>query len=205
MSLLALLCIQSAALLAEPRLPTSLQSGDLIFRDGDEAISNVVRTFDDSGFSHVGMLDIDEGGVYVIHATPQEHSEGIAGVNRDSLSFFASRARNQRLAYFRVTADSTARSSAVEHARSRLGDSFSVLSEEGAYCTELVVEAWRHAGVRILNSSALLSLPLIDRKLITPRNIIGAEAVVPVPVEHSATDSRMPTDHIAGYNHLCPS
>lgn len=49
--------------------PPGIQSGDLVFRDGGEAISDIVRSIDNSGFSHVGIVDITpEGQIYVIQA-----------------------------------------------------------------------------------------------------------------------------------------
>ncbi|WP_337225081.1 hypothetical protein [Proteus terrae] len=37
-------------------LPHDLKNGDLVFRDGDEVISEIIKQVDKSGFSHVGML-----------------------------------------------------------------------------------------------------------------------------------------------------
>ena len=76
--------------------PPGIQSGDLIFRDGGEAISDIVRSIDNSGFSHVGIVDITPEGTYVIHATPQEHAGGISGVNRDPLDFFMNTPKTDR-------------------------------------------------------------------------------------------------------------
>ena len=76
--------------------PPGIQSGDLVFRDGGEAISDIVRSIDNSGFSHVGIVDITPEGTYVIHATPQEHPDGISGVNRDPLDFFIEHAKDGR-------------------------------------------------------------------------------------------------------------
>lgn len=47
----------------------TLQSGDLIFRDGKNFISKSLRQFNrkDSRFSHAGIIHIQEGNAYVFH------------------------------------------------------------------------------------------------------------------------------------------
>ena len=45
-----------AQALAWAQLPPQAQAGDLIFRQGTEAVSHMVRTVDQGLYSHVGLL-----------------------------------------------------------------------------------------------------------------------------------------------------
>ncbi|OBU06335.1 YiiX/YebB-like N1pC/P60 family cysteine hydrolase [Morganella psychrotolerans] len=179
-SLLPVLFFISLSLSASP-LPPGIQSGDLIFRDGGEAISDIVRTVDNSGFSHVGMLDITPDGVYVIHATPQEHPGGISGVNRDTLDFFILHAKNGQVSYYAVQADDTHHRLARDNALSQTGIPFSINPQEGLYCTQLVAQAWQSAGLTIINGKTRLSLPMVEEPLILPENLTRSPLLRHIP------------------------
>ncbi len=179
-SLLPVLFFISLSLSASP-LPPGIQSGDLIFRDGGEAISDIVRTVDNSGFSHVGMLDITPDGVYVIHATPQEHPGGIAGVNRDTLDFFILHAKNGQVSYYAVLADDAHHRLARDNALSQTGIPFSINPQEGLYCTQLVAQAWQFAGLTIINGKTRLSLPMVEEPLILPENLTRSPLLRHIP------------------------
>lgn len=161
--------------------PPGIQSGDLIFRDGGEAISEVVRSIDNSGFSHVGVVDITPEGTYVIHATPQEHPGGISGVNRDRLDFFIQHARDGQVAWYAVQADSETHRHARDNALARLGTPFSINPQDGLYCTQLAAEAWQATGITIINGKTRLSLPLAEEPLILPENITRSPLLHRIP------------------------
>ncbi|OAT46363.1 hypothetical protein M997_2240 [Proteus hauseri ATCC 700826] len=160
-------------------LPYELKSGDLVFRDGDEVISDIIKQVDNSGFSHVGMLWITEEGIQVIHSTPSEHPNIKDGVTIDSLEFFTSRAKPNSVRFYQVKGDDVARDKALHIALNRVGENFSIYPEQGVYCTELVADAWLKAGISISTGTKILNIPFIsDRPLIFPDNLINAENVV---------------------------
>lgn len=161
--------------------PPGIQSGDLIFRDGGEAISEIVRSIDNSGFSHVGVVDVTPEGTYVIHATPQEHPGGISGVNRDPLDFFIQHAKDGQVAWYAVQADSEHHRRARDNALARLGTPFSINPQDGLYCTQLAAEAWQSAGVTIINGKTRLSLPLAEEPLILPENMTRSPQLRRIP------------------------
>lgn len=124
------------------------QAGDLIFRRGTEAISNVVLQVDRSGFSHVGMLFYDEqAGWQVVHATPEEVEGRGDAVTTDPIDFFLSPDLATQYQVYQVNATPVQRERAVKQALSKLGHPFSILSSDGVYCTTLVWNAWLQAGV----------------------------------------------------------
>ncbi|CAI2794098.1 Uncharacterized distant relative of cell wall-associated hydrolases [Serratia ficaria] len=159
-------------------IPPGVTSGDLVFRTGDEAISAVVRTVDSSGFSHVGMLYLRNGEPFVIHSTPAEHEGTKDGVVMDSLDFYISRAINRTVSYYHVKSDKENRKQAVERALTYVGTPFSVVGGEGVYCTELVAQAWKEAGVKIISGTTEINLPGLREKIIFPENLIQSDNVV---------------------------
>ncbi|MGM7483244.1 YiiX/YebB-like N1pC/P60 family cysteine hydrolase [Proteus mirabilis] len=126
-------------------LPYQLKSGDLVFRDGDEVISDIIKQVDNSGFSHVGMLWITEQGIQVVHSTPSEHADSKDGVTIDSLDFFISRAKPNSVRFYQVRGSEQARQQALEAVLNRVGENFSIQQDKGVYCTELVADAWLKA------------------------------------------------------------
>lgn len=161
--------------------PPGIQSGDLVFRDGGEAISDIVRSIDNSGFSHVGIVDITPEGTYVIHATPQEHPDGISGVNRDPLDFFIEHAKDGQVAWYAVQADSENHRRARDNALAQLGTPFSINPQDGLYCTQLAADTWQSAGVTIITGKTRLSLPLAEEPLILPENITHSPQLRRIP------------------------
>lgn len=163
-------------------LPHDLKNGDLVFRDGDEVISEIIKQVDKSGFSHVGMLWISDNGIQVIHSTPSEHSNIKGGVTVDSLEFFISRAKPNSVRFYQVKGSEEAREIAVQTALEREGENFSIHSGQGVYCTELVATAWLKAGVSISTGTRKLDMPFIsDNPLILPENLINSKNIIQYP------------------------
>lgn len=178
-NILALFLVGACYALA---LPHDLKNGDLVFRDGDEVISEIIKQVDKSGFSHVGMLWISDKGIQVIHSTPSEHSNIKDGVTVDSLDFFISRAKPNSVRFYQVKGDDETRNKAVQIALKRVGENFSIYPQQGVYCTELVADAWLKAGVSISTGTQKLDMPFIsDSPLIFPENLINSENIFPYP------------------------
>jgi len=153
-------------------VPHGAQSGDLIFRKGTEAVSDLVRSLDqcaslggDGEFSHVGLLiaasDLSvefighahelapcESAWFVLHATPSEVAGRTDSVVLDSFSFFISPKLSKGHAIYRITDTETGqRRAAMNAALAQLGQPFSLTDENGTYCTELPYAAWLSAEV----------------------------------------------------------
>ena len=173
------LTLYLASTLTVLALPHQLKSGDLVFRDGDEVISDIIKQVDNSGFSHVGMLWITEQGIQVVHSTASEHADSKDGVTIDSLDFFISRAKPNSVRFYQVRGSEQARQQALEAVLNRVGENFSIQQDKGVYCTELVADAWLKAGVSISTGTRTLHMPFIsERALIFPDNIIHSENVI---------------------------
>jgi cell wall-associated NlpC family hydrolase len=165
----ALICLLAISVRANAGgFPLDAREGDLIFREGTEAISIAVMTLDQSGFSHVGMLTRQRDAWMVVHATPSEHPGQPDGVVVDSLAFFIHPERAKRYAVYHVDAPDSARIRAVESALLRLGTPFRVADPAGTYCTLLMWDAWRDAGVDLKVDFQALSVPLLAGSYLLP-------------------------------------
>lgn len=169
--LLALVCL---TLQAKAGNLSGASPGDLIFREGNEAISDMVLTMDDGHFSHVGLLAKQAGEWVVIHSTPAEIEGRIDGVVIDPIEFFISPQRSRHHAIYRVEATVDQREHAVRWARSQEGTPFSVLSPEGIYCTTLVWKAWQSAGLDLEAQFTHMAIPLAEGDFLLPSGLLSS-------------------------------
>ena len=119
-----------------------LRSGDLLFQEAttghlSEAIDKVTQTSDETHFSHVGLVEVTDSGIYVLHASPVGgaceipiakflHPEG------DSVLTVAYRLKDQWQKSIPV---------ALQSAKQMLGKPYNfsyILSDTAYYCSEFV-------------------------------------------------------------------
>ena len=132
-------CIQP-----EPRI--KLQTGDLLFREKSsenisEAIGKVTQTSGATHFSHVGLVEVTDTGVVVLHAYP-EGGTCIVSLNEflhpkgDSVRVIAYRLKNE---------GQKAIPAAIQKAHSMLGKPYNfsyVMSDTSHYCSEFIYLAF---------------------------------------------------------------
>ncbi|WP_024890357.1 YiiX/YebB-like N1pC/P60 family cysteine hydrolase [Luteimonas huabeiensis] len=180
--LAALLLAPLAALAAADPLPPGARAGDLIFREGTEAVSAAVIAVDRSGYSHVGMLLGGPGRWQVLHATPSEVPGRPDGVVIDPLAFFLDPQRARRHVVYAVRADEEQRARALAHARERVGRRFRLADPSGTYCTALVWDAWRAAGVDLDVRFVRLALPLMQGDYLLPGELMASPRLRRLPL-----------------------
>lgn len=173
MSFASGLAMLSCAALAQA-LPPGARHGDLIFREGTEAISEAVMAMDRGAFSHVGMLIGEPGDWSVLHATPSEVPGRQDGVVLDTLAFFIDAKRSRHFAVYHVEADENARFEAVQAARAWLGRPFRIADPQGTYCTVLIWQSWQQAGVDLDVTFTPLSLPMMPGKYLLPSGLAAS-------------------------------
>lgn len=168
---------------AEPgySLPAGAQAGDLIFRQGTELVSDVVRAVDRGEFSHVGMLIGTPGNWQVLHATPSERAERGDMVVVDTLAFYLDPSRTRSHAVYHVQATPSQHTLAVTRARTMLGKPFRIADANGTYCTALVWRAWQQAGVDLEVEFTALAIPLLHGNYLLPSILQGSPRLSRLP------------------------
>lgn len=131
---------------AQPVSKIKLQSGDLLFREKSsenisEAIDQVTQTSGATHFSHVGLVEVTDNGIVVLHAYP-EGGTCIVSLNEflhpkgDSVRVIAYRLKNE---------GQKAIPAAIRKAHSMLGKPYNfsyILSDTAHYCSEFVYLAF---------------------------------------------------------------
>jgi hypothetical protein len=126
-----------------------LHTGDLIFvssksSDFEKSIAEVTKTDEDTlNFTHTGMINVTDSGVFVIEAVPEK------GVIYSSFQEFKTENKNSILyvgalpsEYKKYTA------AAIDRACSHIGKGYDYafdLENDLYYCSELVYDAYAHA------------------------------------------------------------
>ncbi|MDR0480627.1 MAG: hypothetical protein LBG66_01930 [Gallionellaceae bacterium] len=151
--------------------PAEAQAGDLIFRQGTEAVSGAVMLADGGGYSHVGMLAGEPGHWLVVHATPSEVPGRPDAVVVDTLEFFTAPERSNLQTVYHVQADDKLHQQAVINAQAQIGRPFRMADPQGIYCTQLVSQAWRDAGLDLQVKPTHLHLPLIEGDYLLPGDL----------------------------------
>ena len=131
---------------AQPALQIKLQTGDLLFREKSsenisEAIDKVTQTSGETHFSHVGLVEVTDTGIVVLHAYPE------GGTCIVSLSeFLHPKGDSVRVIAYRLKEDwQKATPAAIQKAHSMLGKPYNfsyVLSDTAHYCSEFVYLAF---------------------------------------------------------------
>jgi len=129
-----------------------LQSGDLLFvgsvdSDLSEAIDQVTKTDANTSFSHMGIVQINNNEIWVLHASPEQ------GVVKESLANF--RTNNApdgaELIGYRINGLTTEeRTVLLQQAEPLLGQPYNwtyVLEDEGYYCSEFVYTVFESAAI----------------------------------------------------------
>jgi len=158
---------------------------------GKSLRSIVVRLLEgtDSDYSHVGIVVIESGRAFVIHASPG-HDPRTDRVVKEPWSVMVSPARITSARIFRSADDSTAQrvgfvaaAAAQQFERDALpfDHEFSLATPQTLYCTELVWRAYRAAGIDLRGRSFGS-----DRRYLLPSDLIKSgllrEVALPPPV-----------------------
>ncbi|MCZ2106140.1 MAG: hypothetical protein LC106_01965 [Burkholderiales bacterium] len=161
---------------AQVQLPAQAQAGDIIFRQGTEAVSHLVRAIDQGTYSHVGLLVGQPGAWQVIHATPAERPGQRDAVVLDSLEFFLSPERARAFAVYRVTAgQAIQRQQAVTWAVAQQGRPFAVQEQGNSiYCTTLVWQAWQRTGLDWQAPFTAVDVPLFRGRYLLPSSLAAS-------------------------------
>jgi hypothetical protein len=154
-----------------------LRTGDLIFRAGLSDESQIVLHADStSAYSHVGLVDVSDGGAAVIHIEPDD-TERDSRIRREPLSVYLGPGRADAYALFHVEPADRGRGEAAVAAALRyrargvsFDHAFDVESIDKMYCTELVWRAYADAGLDLLDGA-------LDRRSLFRRRLVWLSAL----------------------------
>jgi hypothetical protein len=143
--------------LQRPPDSSILSNGDLIFRRGRSAISDlVVQTDPDAAFSHVGLVWRQDSHVRVIHVSVGEENGAPDVVRVDPIDRFLSSDRAAVYAIYRLRSDpqrhgEIAVRAALHFLAERVPFDFDLNLNDPSrlYCTELVWRAYLESGIEI--------------------------------------------------------
>ncbi len=145
---LILLCLTFSGLFAsaQPASKIKLKSGDILFREKSsenisEAIDKVTQTSGATHFSHVGLVEVTDTGIVVLHAYPE------GGTCIVSLKeFLHPKGDSVRVIAYRLKEEGQkAIPAAIQKAHSMLGKPYNfsyVMSDTAHYCSEFIYLAF---------------------------------------------------------------
>lgn len=121
------------------------QVGDFIFYQSTTPQAEAIRIATDSAYTHMGIVDRDENGLYVLEAG--------GTVTRTPLDTFTGRGVNGDYAVYRIAdLDPDIAAAALAEARTYMGlpyDIFFRMDEDAIYCSELPHHAFNSVGIEL--------------------------------------------------------
>lgn len=167
-----------------------LHDGDLVFRCGVGATSQVVSTLDNgnSTYTHIGIAINRNGKWQVIHAVPGESHNGVDRVKVEPIDSFFLTTRAEHGAVMRLNdcSDTTARRAACTalqfaHKGVEFDNRYNWNDHSRLYCTELVQVAYESAGVDLTgNRMSNIKLPFFKGKIVFPSDIVRNDSLTTV-------------------------
>jgi len=161
--------------------------GDIIFLQGRTMRSSVVRLFErsDGDYSHVGIVVIERGQAFIIHANPGDDSR-TDRVIKEAWYAVVSPHRIADAAIFRLAHAPTARMAGIvvagvaqqfEKEALPFDHDFDLMTPQKLYCTELVWGAYMAAGIDLRGGSFGS-----DRKYLLPSDLLRSGVLMQVPL-----------------------
>ena len=146
--ILAAVCIFILLSSCKNSISSDLKNGDLLFVTAKEnglsgAINNVTQKQKNASFDHIGILQKDKNGVFVLHAAPKNGSQ------KQNLNEFLKDQANdeQKVVVYRLKPEfQKAIPNAIEKANSMLGKPYNfnyILDDNSYYCSDFIERSFR--------------------------------------------------------------
>ena len=162
----------------------ALAHGDLIFRSGTSLDSRLIRVVDRaSRYSHVGMVDLSDGVVHVVHIEPG--NDDVDGhVRREPLRDFLGDEKASGYAVYRVSGADDGRAAAAvraaldyQAAGVTFDRRFDLETPATMYCTELVWRAYLAAGLDLTRGDLQGTFPLGPQRAVRLSSLLRSPHV----------------------------
>lgn len=130
----------------------TVQTGDLIFVGAisdqlSGAINRVTQRQENASFDHVGIIEVSDSEVFILHASPKK---GSVREPLDSV-VYESATKGKQLAIYRLSEETQPFiPDAISKAKTLLGKPYNwsyVLNDTSLYCSDFVERAFREAGL----------------------------------------------------------
>ena len=165
-----------------------LQNGDLILRRGRSIESFAVFMADKNrDFSHIGIVAIENGEPFVIHAVPGESGKNPERVIKERPEIFLSREKASHYAIYRSIFSAWEREKVAAKALEyyyngvEFDHEYNLDSDQKVYCTELVFKAYQQLSIDI-HQFELKDIHIFSgtRKILFPGSFITAPQFFPL-------------------------
>ncbi len=165
--------------------PVALQTGDVVFQTSKSSRSALIRKASASPYSHVGLVEVTPGGIYVI--------EAIQPVSRTPWATWFARGVGSKFTVIRAkSASKETLAKAVTEAKSFIGrpyDAKYTWGDERLYCSELVTKAFAAVGIEAGLQEPIDSLNLSAEELATAPSLgIDPKQTLVTPASIAADD-----------------
>ncbi len=159
---------------------TELNNGDLIFRKGRSLESFAVCLADEEKeFSHVGIVILHNGKPFVIHAVPGK-SDGVEDfIKLERVEAFLTPEKASAFAVYRPEFETEIRNRASETAlqfyqsKCTFDYAYDIKTESKLYCTELIIKAFREAGVELTGIHlSTVDFGFVQKQIILPATFL---------------------------------
>lgn len=128
--------------------------GDLVFRRGRSVESFAVYLADrDHDYSHIGVVVMEQGKPFVIHAVPGESAGKTSRVSKEPVERFLDGSKASHWAVYRSHFTSlqlhriAVKASEFFRKRIEFDNDYDLSTDSHLYCTELVLKAYQAAGL----------------------------------------------------------
>jgi hypothetical protein len=130
------------------------QEGDLVFRRGRSAESFVVYLADsDHDFSHIGLVVMEKGKPFVVHAVPGDNAAQVSRVQKEPVHCYLDRTMASHWAVYRSRFRAqdlhrvALRALEFFHQNTEFDHDYDLATDARLYCTELVLKAYQVTGI----------------------------------------------------------
>lgn len=133
-------------------LISTLHTGDIALRTGNDATSNILRQLNlrDKTFSHCGIVAVINGYPFVYHNIGGESNPN-QSMRLDSAARFFNEKDNNLIGFLRMKLNDAEKKQLLDsvqswyHAQLQFDMDFDIHTEDKMYCSEMVVKALNHA------------------------------------------------------------
>ena len=161
-----------------------LQNGDLVLRRGISIESfAVVKAEKNSYFSHIGLIIMERGKPYVIHAEPGESPFKNDPVKKEPLRYFLQTGKASHFAIYRSHLDQKGLNRVIAQARlfylqkCRFDNNYDLTTDHNLYCSELILKSYRQGNQSInslLRQLEEVNIVLVRKKILMPGAFINS-------------------------------